>query len=351
VKKIKVAVLYGGPSAEREVSLVTGRAVLENLDKKKYQAYSVEMTRDKCFVLNNNRTKKEIDLQWFKKQADIVFIALHGSPGEDGGIQGMLESVGVRYTGPGVLASALAMNKLYASEIFLSNGLPVPVFEHVKREGWKKYKSLVTKELIKNLGLPLVIKPINQGSAVGISIVKTQKEFILAMDKTIKDYDWVMVQKFIKGHEVTCGILEVKGVTIPLPPTLILPKKSSFYDYASKYASGGSDHVCPAPFPKQINNKIQEAALKCHKALGCRGMSRTDIILVPGIEKKAKKKRKIENYAKSMAVTKPFEAAGFYILETNTIPGMTPTSLLPEAAKVAGYEFGKMLDLIIEAGR
>ncbi len=349
MSKLRIAVLFGGPSSEREVSIVTGQAVVDNLDKNKYEIYPVEMTKDRIFVLCKGESNNICGLDWFKKNIDVVFIALHGSPGEDGGVQGLFESIGVKYTGSGVMASALAMNKLYASQIFLANGLPVPLFDHVKRVGWRKHHELAVKQILKKIGLPLVVKPIDQGSAVGVSIVKTEKDLTKIMNKTLKEFPWVMVQEFIDGHELTCGVLDIKGESVAVPPTLILPKKNAFYDYASKYANGGSDHICPAPFSKAVNNKIQEAALKCHKALGCRAMSRTDIILTPNIEKDVKKKRKMDFYLKSMARISPFESSGFYILETNTIPGMTPTSLLPEAARAAEYGFGQMLDYIIES--
>ncbi len=320
MKKLKVGVLMGGPSAEREISLVTGKAVFENLDRKKYIPSQIEMAKDGTFWLNK---KRKLDLQnKDRKLFDVIFIALHGTYGEDGGVQGILETLNIKYTGPEILASALAMNKVYSAQIYFANGLPYPEFIHFKRDGWKKESEKIIQDIIK-LNFPVVVKPVNEGSAVGVSIVKTETELKKVIDTTIKKFPWLMAQKFIAGKESTCGVLEKNGTIVALPPTHILPKAGEFYDYKSKYKIGGSTHICPADFDEKINLEIQTLAVQAHKALGCRGMSRTDIFV--GDDKK------------------------LYILETNTIPGMTPTSLLPEAAAKAGISFAQMLDYIIEA--
>src|SRR3989344_7640627 len=165
--KLKVAVLMGGPSAEREVSLVTGKAIFDNLNRKKYTPTLVEMTKEGHFFVD----KKLINLQnKDRKMFDIIFIALHGSPGEDGGVQGMLEALNIKYTGPGILASALAMNKVFSAQIYFANGLPYPEFIHFKQDGRKREADKIIKEIENKIGFPLVIKPVNQGSAVGVSI-------------------------------------------------------------------------------------------------------------------------------------------------------------------------------------
>ncbi len=169
----------------------------------------------------------------------------------------------------------------------------------------------------------MVIKPVDQGSAVGVSIIKSKEELKKSIDTTIKKFPWLMAQKFIKGQEATCGVLEKNGEVMVLPPTHILPKLGKFYDYKSKYKSGGSTHICPADFTPEINTQIQKLAIMAHKALGCRGMSRTDVFVE--------------------------DNKNLYIIETNTIPGMTPTSLFPEAAAKAGISFSQMLDCIIFA--
>ncbi len=311
----------GGPSSEREISLVTGKAVFDNLDRKKYLPSVVEMGKDGSFWLGK---KRKLDLQnKDRKLFDIIFIALHGSPGEDGGIQGMLESLNIRYTGPGVLASALAMNKVFSAQIFFANGLPYPEFIHFKKDGWKREGEKIMQDIIEKIKFPVVIKPVDQGSAVGVNIVKSKEELKKVIDKTIKSFPWLMAQKFIAGKEATCGVLEKDGIIQALPPTHILPNLGEFYDYKSKYKAGGSTHICPADFDDKINLEIQKLAIQAHKSLDCKGMSRTDIFV--GDDK------------------------NLYILETNTIPGMTSTSLLPEAAAKAGISFPQMLDCIIMA--
>jgi len=324
-KHLKVAVLMGGLSAEREISLVTGQAVYDNLDNKKYKPFLVEMDKDcRFYLIQKNKSKRLLNLQnKDRKIFDLFFIALHGALGEDGAIQGMMESFGISYTGPGVLSSALAMNKVYAAQIYKINNLLTPNFVEIQRNGWKQSKDEIASGIMADLGSPIVIKPIDQGSAVGVTIVKTREQLIKAVDRTLNKFPRLMAQKFIKGKEVTCGVLEDRGESFALPPTHILPNLGEFYDYKSKYAKGGSTHICPADFAPEVNVKIQDLALKAHKALGCRGMSRTDIFVA--------------------------DDGNLYIIETNTIPGMTSTSLLPEAASKAGIDFSRMLDMIIKA--
>lgn len=335
-QKLKIAVLMGGPSSEREISLITGKAVFDNLDRKKYLPALIEMGKDhNFFIIQNNRRIRFNFLNLAKAKFDVVFIAMHGSPGEDGGVQGLLETLGVKYTGPGLLASALAMNKVFAAQVYVANGLPHPEFVHFTRaqwrsparsgekDGWKRSPDKIINDIVSKVGFPMVVKPVDQGSAVGVSKIKSHEELKRVIDKTIKLFPWLMAQKFIKGQEATCGVLEKNGQAMALPPTHILPNLGEFYDYKSKYSAGGSTHICPADFGDTMNQQIQNLAVMAHRALDCRGMSRTDIFVAD--DKK------------------------LYILETNTIPGMTPTSLFPEAAAKAGIDFSAMLDYIIKA--
>lgn len=320
-RKLKIGVIYGGSSAERAVSLVTGQAIINNFDKKKYVVTPVEMTTDNRFFIKAKNAGRYLDFFGAdRRRFDLVFLALHGTPGEDGTVQGLFQCAGVPHTGSDVLASAVAMNKVFSGQLYEAHGLPTPPFIHLKKAGWKKYRRAALRDARK-LGFPLVVKPVDQGSAVGVSIVKNERDLITALDATFKKFSWLMVQKFIKGQEATCGVLEIKGNLKALPPTRIIPNLGSFYDYRSKYKPGGSTHVCPADFPKSVNKRIQELALKAHRALRCRGMSRTDIF-----------------YATD---------GKLWIIETNTIPGMTPTSLFPEAAAKAGISFPRMLDYIV----
>ncbi|HSR88957.1 MAG TPA: D-alanine--D-alanine ligase [Candidatus Udaeobacter sp.] len=322
--KLKVAVLMGGPSAEREVSLVTGKAIFDNLNREKYSPTLVEMSKDnKFFIVQKNKKSKFDFLKLAKTKFNMVFIAMHGTPGEDGQIQALLQTLGIKYTGPEVLSSALAMNKVFSAQIYAANGLPYPEFIHFKKDGWKRNSNKIINDIVAKLSFPLIIKPVDQGSAVGVSKIKSSAELKKVIDKTIKKFPWLMAQKFISGQEATCGVLERDGELMALPPTHILPNFDEIYDYKSKYSKGGSTHICPADFGDTVNQQIENLAIAAHRALNCRGMSRTDIFV--GDDK------------------------NLYILETNTIPGMTPTSLFPEAAAKAGINFSKMLDYVIQA--
>lgn len=322
----------GGPSSEREVSLVTGKDIFDNLDKKKYDVLPMELTKDGHFLMHKTimlkeKNSKEANLLKMNSEGkmDMIFIAMHGTPGEDGTVQGMLDLLGIPYTGSNTLSSALAMNKVFAAQIYVANGLPTPAFVNFKKDGWKRDRAVILKDVKGRINYPCVLKPVDQGSSVGVYMVRNEKELESTVDKVIKKYSWLMAQKLIKGQEATCGVLEIDGKLAALPPIHIIANKGEFYDIKSKYGEGGSTHICPADFPAEINEKIEALAIQAHRALGCRGMSRTDIF-----------------YA---------DDGQLYIIETNTIPGMTPTSLFPEAAGKTGISFSEMLDHIIKASK
>jgi len=217
--------------------------------------------------------------------------------------------------GSGVVSSAMAMDKEISNILYETNGLRVP--RYVVIDGNSKKKD-------PDIDFPIVVKPVNGGSSVGVSIVRSKKELTKAVSHARKEDDRVMLQEYIKGGEFSCGVLEGRnGEPFALPPTEIIPQTSSFFDYRAKYKVGGSLEITPARLPGAKIKKLQDLALKAHKILGCRGMSRSDFM---------------------------FKGSKFYILETNTIPGMTETSLLPQAAKAAGIEFPAFLDLMIYVG-
>ncbi|OGZ34377.1 MAG: hypothetical protein A2Y98_03145 [Candidatus Portnoybacteria bacterium RBG_19FT_COMBO_36_7] len=301
MKKLRVALLRGGFSAERQVSIKTGDMIAKNLDKKKYQVFLFDPAKD-LIKLANLLNRKKID---------VVFPALHGPLGEDGAIQGMLEVFGVPYVFSGVLASALAMDKEMSKKIFKKEKIPIP-----------KY-FIFTKNnhiSLKKVEFPCVVKPLTQGSSIGVTIVQKPSEFKKALKKALDFGPRVMVEEFIEGREITVAVLGNKKVKA-LPLIEIKPKTSQFFDYQAKYEVGGSEEICPAPINQILTKKIQELAIKTHLALGCRGVTRTDLILHS---------------------SQPF------ILEINTIPGMTKTSLVPQAAREAGINFQQLLDRLIE---
>lgn len=332
-------VLMGGPSSEHEVSLATAKNVIAALDPKKYLArpvlidkagrwflapsfqtpllFSGRISKSKTLV----PTAPQEALNESSGRPDVVFIAMHGTYGEDGRIQSLLDLAGIPYTGSGVLASALAMDKAKSAQLLVSQGLNIPKFTAFKKTDWNKSKKEILAK-IKKLGWPLVIKPADLGSSVGVSIVKNEASLAAALKKAWQNSDYIMAQEFIRGREVTCGVLEnpKTGRAFALPPTEIIPKTRSFFDYQAKYVPGASEEVTPARFPPKIIRVIQNSALTAHQTLGCRGMSRTDLMV---------------------------DGPKIWVLELNTIPGMTETSLLPQAAKAAGIGFPALLDIII----
>ena len=285
--------------------------VVNNLDKNKYNSVLIVIEKDGKWKFGD---KKSVDLGnalQILKAYDFAFIAMHGTFGEDGRIQALLEWANIPYSGSGVLGSAMAMDKEISNERYKAVGLNVPRY-------------VILKDFKSGIKVPVVVKPVDGGSSVGVSIVKAKVDFKRAMKKAFGESSRIMVQEFIRGRELTCGVLEDKfGKPFALPPTEIIPKTSAFFDYKAKYTVGGSMEITPVRLSSALTKKLQRMALEAHRALGCGGMSRSDFIL---------------------------KGTKFYILETNTIPGMTKTSLLPQAAKAAGINFSSMLDLIIKAG-
>ncbi len=294
----KIGVLMGGLSSERTVSLASGTAILNALQEKGHYVVSIDIGRDAAEKIHASGI-------------DAAFIALHGKFGEDGAIQGMLEVMGIPYTGSGILASALGMNKTVSKEIFRAKGLLVGPYE-VMYKGAKE----AVPALLAELKFPAVIKPHAEGSSVGVSLVFKKEDIASAIDLAFQYGDEVLIEKFIQGKEVQVGILGDRA----LGAIEIVPKRA-FYDYAAKYEQGMSDHFFPARIPDSVYQRTLEAGLAAHRAIGCRGYSRVDFIID--------------------------ESGAPYILEVNTLPGMTATSLLPEIAKGVGISFPDLVEEIM----
>lgn len=317
-KKLKVGVLMGGPSAEHEVSLATGKNVLENLDGTKYQPVVIKLSKSKKWFLNGRLS----DMKKALTSCDVVFNALHGTFGEDGRVQVLMEYCGARYTGSGIIASALAMDKLRSREIFKLTGFCVPKTLKIK-EG-ENYQARLNLFVTKITKLPVVVKPCSNGSSVGVKIISDDNKLNKAIEDTFKLDKKILVEEFIKGREITCGVLDnFDGKeTAALPVTEIIPVKGhKFFNYNAKYKSGHCREITPAQIDDATRIEAQEIAVRAHQLLGCRGYSRTDMII------------------KNDRV---------YVLETNTLPGLTTNSLLPQAAKAAGLTFSQLLEKIIE---
>ena len=302
--QLHVAVLAGGTSSEREISLTSGRQVLAAL-KDKGVACDLYDPRDFVETVNSLAAGSY----------DVVFIAMHGKGGEDGAIQGVCEWLGLPYTGSRLRASAIAMDKYCAKALYADAGIPISP-SVLLREG----DPFDSDEIIEKVGGKCVVKPNKDGSSVGMSIVHTIDELAPAIKKAFEVSDEVVVEGFIEGTEITVAVL---GNDEPeaLPVIEIVPH-AEFYDFEVKYSPTGADHIIPARLDKDVYEAAQRYAVMAHHALGCRGMSRSDFIVNQDGE--------------------------CIILETNTIPGMTPTSLLPDTARHAGYEFGDLCIKIIQ---
>jgi D-alanine-D-alanine ligase len=296
----------GGRNSEREVSLSTGREVLANLDPDRYQVEVFDPATDL------GRLVAEAG------NFDLAFPALHGRLGEDGAIQGLLELLGLPYVGSGVLSSALAMDKRMAKEVLRAHGLTVAT-DMLAIKGQEPHT--VVAKAAQQYGLPLVIKPIGQGSSVGLAIAGTEGEAVAGLRAAWELEDRVMLERYIKGRELTCAVLG-NNLARALPPIEIRPAKGhAFFDYAAKYEPGQAEEICPAGLSDKECHGVQNLAIAAHRALDCRGISRTDFIL---------------------------DARGiYYILEVNTLPGLTPNSLVPKAAAAAGCSFPKLLDELV----
>ena len=293
-----VGVILGGPSLEREVSLSTGKAIARALRERGHNV--IEIGR-------NGSIEKDI----VARRIDIAFIALHGRYGEDGTIQKFLEDVGVPYTGSGPLASSCAFDKAVSKSIFIENGVPTP--EYILIESKDKN---ILEEIERKFSFPMVIKPIDSGSSIGLSIVKESKDFNMAFDKAFERNSRIIIEQYIHGEEITVGILD----ETPLPVIHIIPK-IGHYSYEAKYIKGMTEYIVPAELPQELYKKVQCIGLKAHNILGCRDFSRVDMRLDP--------------FGHPM------------VLEVNTIPGFTETSLLPKAAKAIGIKFGNLCERIL----
>lgn len=299
----KVALLAGGTSGEREISISSGKGALAALEE---AGFSV----DWIDPADKGDLKKLLDEPY-----DVAFLCLHGKMGEDGTVQGLLELIGLPYTCSGVLASATAMDKVKSKVFYELDGIPTP-----SSVALRKGRPFEAEDVEAVVGVPCVVKPATEGSALGVEIVEDPGELAAAIDRAFEIDSLVLVERFVAGTEVTVAVL---GNDEPqsLPVIKIVPM-GEFYDFDSKYAPGGSKHICPAPLDEEITARLQGYAARAHCALGCRGVSRSDFIVD--------------------------EAGETWILETNTIPGMTATSLLPDAARAAGMSFPELCTKLIE---
>lgn len=321
MERIKVAVAYGGPAAEHDISINTARNIFTNLNRGKY---------DVCALFVDKSGKVAVDTDFdgamkaktvpiyqataiIKGKADVVFNGLHGPFGEDGTFQAFLKTIGVACTGSDHAASALGMDKMRSRLTLKAAGIPVPESVYINRG-----------DRIEIPFMPTVIKPNRSGSSFGTSLVKNPADLQKAVEEAFKYDETIIAEELLTGTEITCSVLQRKGHKAEaLPVTLIAPYNSDFFDLKAKYEPGATDETTPAPISAESTKKAQALAVKVHEIIGCAGVTRTDMYL---------------NADGSLKV-----------LEINTLPGFTATSIVPHAAQVAGINIGELLDILIEA--
>ena len=297
LKSRRIGVLMGGLSAEREISLRTGNAILEALQEAGYKAVGIDAGPD-------------LPARIVAEQIEVAFIALHGRGGEDGSVQGLLETMQIPYTGSGILASALALDKVMTKEVLLFNDIPTPKFD-VYRSG-EDVESVVQR----CEAFPVIVKPAREGSTIGVTIAANSDELRAGLSAAIEFDDLILVEEFIQGRETTVAVLDGKAL-----PIIEIVAKSGFYDYAAKYTAGQTDYLLPADFPDEFYKKMQLIAEKVCAVVGCAGAARVDFMIRDNT---------------------------MLCLEVNTIPGMTATSLLPKSAAAAGIDFTELVQRILE---
>lgn len=300
-KDLHIAVLMGGWSAEREVSLMSGNGVADALEKNGYRVSRIDMDRNLAAVLGDLKP-------------DLVFNALHGCPGEDGTVQGMLDLMQIPYTHSGMVTSVIAIDKELTKQQLVPAGIRMPAGKMVKSADIFEADPLPR---------PYVLKPVNEGSSVGVAIVTDQGNYGNPIGRDVtgpwQEFDELLAEPFIKGRELTTAVLGDKALGVTE-----LKTKAGFYDYEAKYTEGLTEHVCPADIPDEIKELCLDYALRAHRILGCNGTSRTDF-------------RWDDEQG----------ADGLYVLETNTQPGMTPLSLVPEQARQLGISYEELVEIIV----
>jgi D-alanine-D-alanine ligase len=335
---LKILVLMGGISAERDVSLSSGEAIVKALKFAGHQVLALDTAHGQKLLPSDGKYSPEgikdeppdiTELERKGKQqaleaihsfdfseVDVIFLALHGGQGEDGTIQALLDLTGKPYTGSGVLASALAMNKAMSKKIFEREGILTPEWVLIENPEISDI-SYIKEKIEASFGFPCVVKPNDQGSTVGLTVVEEKKDLKKALECAQKFSSHILVERFIPGRELTVGILG----DMPLPVVEIIPEHG-IYDYECKYTHGKSNYVCPAEIPEEGTKEIQAIGLKAFRALGCEDYARVDF-----------------RYG---------EDSRFYCLEVNTLPGMTATSLVPKAAKALGIDFPELVNRIVK---
>lgn len=305
LKSKKIGVLLGGMSSEREVSLRSGAAIASALESLGYSVARID-------------AQKDLAQKLVEEKIEVAFIALHGKYGEDGAVQGLLELMQIPYTGSGVLASAVAMDKVLTKRLLIERAFLTPGFAELDLGLGKGNIASFVQNF--SMSFPVIVKPAREGSTIGMSIVKEKAQLQKALEDSAQFDDKILVEEFVQGTEVTCGVLN--GEALPL---IEVVPKSGFYDFQSKYTKGATEYILPARVSEDLAKEIQETTVQIYRELGCEGCARADYII--DCEER------------------------FYFLEINTIPGMTETSLIPKAAAYVGLTFENLVEKILVSSR
>jgi len=310
----KVAILFGGPSSEHEVSVSSAKNILENIDRELFEILEVFITKEFLYEIEGVLYNEQKGLEEIKRRnIDIAFPIIHGAYGEDGVLQKKLEELNILFVGSSSKASSLAIDKNKTNEILDANGILIP----------KSF--VITKNNTEHgCDYPIIVKPINEGSSVGLFKFEKDVDFKNSLNEIFKNNNEMLVQEFIQGREFTCGVIEKEGEIIPLIATEVVLTKGEIFDYDAKYTSGGCEEITPANVDEETMKRIQNLAVKCHQIIGCKSISRTDIIL---------------------------KNDDLYVLEINTIPGMTKTSFIPAEAKACGYSMKEIITILIKSAK
>ncbi len=304
---VRIGVLMGGRSSERDISLKTGRAVYQALIRRGYDAVAIDIT---------DRLSRDLEDQ----KVAIAFLSLHGPGGEDGAVQGFLETMGIPYTGSGIRASAVGMHKAATKMLLAAHGIPLPAGTVV----WECDRPSLAKILRQTkLRLPIVVKPVSQGSTIGVTIIRHSRQWKEALTLAHRYDPEAMVESYIPGHEATVSILGTAAEGPKVLPAIEIVASDGFYDFAAKYQKGRTRYLCPAPLPPKVVHHISELARRTYEVLGCEGAARVDFRITPR--------------------GRP------YVLEINTAPGMTETSLLPMAAAQVGIAYDDLVEQILQS--
>lgn len=309
---IKVAILYGGGGSEHEVSISSAKNILENIDHSKFDVLEIFIDKDKNYKIGEEIFEEEKGLEEIKnRKIDIAFPVIHGDYGEDGILQDKLERKGIKFVGSSSEVSAITIDKNKTNEVLSKNNIKIPKSKIISKEN----------NLI-DFNYPIIVKPVDEGSSVGLFKFENENEYKNSQNKIFENHEIMLAQEFIEGREFTCGVIEKEGKATPLVATEVILTKGNLFDYTAKYTPSGCKEITPAEIDEDLMKRIQNTALSCHNILGCNSISRTDLILK-------------ENE--------------LYVLEINTIPGMTKTSFIPAEAKACGYEMKDLITILINS--